>query len=222
MTRSRWIVAAFAAAGLALVMIAVLRWSPHVPADAASTPLARTLLTGEVAPDASAGADVNQGLAAPFGQACLPRISNATGVLDVCWEAHRYPSDADPGKDYYILRVFGTIGPGSSGTPRWAILKAALEGSPADRVFSTWPDGALDGSCESVPVTLGLALPDMQETICGHITGSAAGQWAHAVTWTCVGCLLPNDRDRSLSLYEAVGVPEGTIPVWQVFADVGG
>ncbi len=86
----------------------------------------------------------------------------------------------------------------------------------------TWPDGPLDGSCETVPVDLGLPVPDTGEPICGHITGVDAGTWGHAATWTCVGCLLPDGRDRALSLYEAVGVPEGTIPSWQIYADVGG
>jgi uncharacterized membrane protein YidH (DUF202 family) len=37
-----------------------------------------------------------------------------------------------------------------------------------------------------------------------------------ALRWT------PDDRDRSLSLYVEVGVTAGSVPVWQILADVGG
>jgi hypothetical protein len=195
-----WIFVGVALVALVLVAYAILRWIPQVPADAAGIPVAR---------------------AAAIGQGCLPRISGSAGYMDACWDAYRYP-DADPEKDYYILRMHGTFGPASGGSPRWAVLKAVLDGSPAGDVFMTWPDGARDGSCESIPVDVGLYLPDATETVCGHVTGVDAGTWGHEAVWTCVGCLLPDSRDRALSLYEAVGVPEGTTPAWQIYADVGG
>ena len=204
MTRAPWIMAIAGLIAVALVAYAVLRWTPQVPSDAASVSVAR---------------------AAAIGQECLPRIHGSAGYMDACWDAFRYTNDRDPEKDYYILRVHATFGPGSGGSPRWAVLKAVLDGTPADNVFSAWPEGAPaghDGSCESVPVDLGIALPETSETVCGHTTGADTGTWGHAATWTCLGCLLPDSRDRALSLYEAVGVAPGTTPAWQIYADIGG
>lgn len=84
-----------------------------------------------------------------------------------------------------------------------------------------WPSGTFDGACE--PRVIGTVdLGPIEETVCGHTIGFDTGTWAHEADWTCVGCILPDDRNRSLSLYIAVGVPEGTVPEWDVYADVGG
>jgi hypothetical protein len=45
--------------------------------------------------------------------------------------------------------------------------------------------------------------------------------WVHRLTWRCVGCLLPDDRDRALSMYENVAVPQGDLPTWELYADIG-
>jgi hypothetical protein len=58
--------------------------------------------------------------------------------------------------------------------------------------------------------------------LCNHIAATDTAAWGRAVTWTCRGCLLPDDRDRELSLYVAVGVPQGTVPAWAISADLGG
>ena len=178
-------------------------------------------MSGEIAPDPSEGTDPSQLASSPSGGECLPRIQRPDGWFDVCWEAHRSLYDADPQKDYYLLRVYGTLGPGANGSPRWAVLKGDLVGSPSDGVIEAWPSGEFDGSCEPQLVPTSLAGPAIEESLCGHIYGFDTGTWAHAVNWSCVGCLLPDDRDRSLSLYVSVGVQEGTVPEWDVYADFG-
>lgn len=213
---------ALAVVAVALLAVTALRWSPDVPTGAAASPLAETVMTGPIPADVTEGTDIAEVPRSPSGDACLPRIERSTGSMDVCWSAHRYPADSDPGKDYYLLVVSGTFGRGADGSPRWAVLKADLEGSPADNVLSAWPDGAFDGSCEPMTVSLSFVDPGTEEVLCGHIEASDVDSWARAVTWTCQGCLLPDDRDRALSLYVAVGVPAGTVPVWTISADVGG
>jgi hypothetical protein len=213
--------------GLAVVAVAVLavgalRWSPEVPGEAAQDLLAETVMTGAVAQDVEEGTDIAAVPRSPAGGECLTRIDRASGYMDVCWRAYRHPADSDPDKDYYLLVVSSTFGSGSEGSPRWAMLKADLVGSPADHVLSAWPDGEFDGSCEPTPVPLSFVDPGTVEVLCGHIAPTETDTWARAVTWTCRGCLLPDDHDRALSLYVAVGVTAGTVPVWRIFGDVGG
>lgn len=225
MGRTWWITIALGIMAVACVAagaFVIVRWSPHVPADAASRAVARTVMVGDIAPDEVAGSDPYDIPRSPYGQECLPRISNGAGYMDVCWEAYRDPFDADPEKDYYLLRVYSSFGRGAGDGLRWAILKADLVGEPQDGVLTSWPDGVFDASCEPMRVGLSLNLPDIEETLCGHINARDVAAWGHIVTWTCEGCLLPSDRDRSLSLYEEVGVAEGTVPSWEVFADLGG
>jgi hypothetical protein len=209
------------AAGIVLAAVVVLRWSPSVPPNAAASPIARTVLTGPIAPDASEDADISLIPRSPSGGECLPRIARSAGYLDACWAAYRHPADSDPDKDYYVLRVQATFGPGPDGSPRWAILKADLAGAPADGVLIAWPEGEFEATCEPMPVTLELADPGTEATLCGHITAGETGTWVRTVTWTCEGCVLADDRDRALDLYVAVGVPAGTVPTWEIFADVG-
>ncbi len=91
MNRSRWLVTLAGGIAVALAAYTILSWTPQVPADAASIPVAR---------------------AVAIGQECLPRILGSAGYMDACWDAYRY-ADADPDKDYYILRMNGMFGPGS-------------------------------------------------------------------------------------------------------------
>ena len=224
MLRAGWIAIALGVmVGAGLLAFAFLRWTPLVPADAASAPIARTVMTGEIAPDVTDETDVTDIPISPFGQECLPRIERPTGYMDLCWEAHRAPYDADAAKDYYLLHVSGTFGAGSDGSPRWALMKGDLVGAPSDGVMEGWPSGEFDGSCRPEPVSIAAAGPGVQETLCGHIVGTdvGVGTWARAATWTCVGCLLPDDSDRSLSLYVMVGVAAGTVPEGDVYADFG-
>ncbi len=125
--------------GAGLLAFAFLRWTPGVPAGAADATIARTTMSGEIAPDPSEGTDPSQLASSPSGGECLPRIQRPDGWFDVCWEAHRSLYDADPQKDYYLLRVYGTLGPGANRSPRWAVLKGDLVGSPSDGLIDACP-----------------------------------------------------------------------------------
>jgi hypothetical protein len=191
---------------VALVAIAGPFSRPTVPPDAATNPIAQAIPSSETA----------------FASECVPRIQNATGAMDVCWEAERYSNDADPAKDYYLLHVWSTFGGVTGSGARWAVLKANLVGAPADGVFGAWPDGDFDGSCRQIDVTLQLAQGPIPVDVCGHTSGSDTEGWGHRATWTCEGwCLIPGQDDRALNLFVWVGVAEGTIPSWDIYADLG-
>jgi hypothetical protein len=206
---------------------AASRLNVEVPVDAPATVMARTVMTGPVTPDATDGEDTALLVPSPYGQVCLDRIERAAGPLDLCWEVTREPADADPRKDYYRLRVYGSFGGGSGSGVRWVVVKARLVGEPMDQVFVTWPTGTYEGSCEQVMVgeAGGLSGQPMAETVCGRTSGietPGAGGWSLRVTWTCEGCLFASHDTRSIGLYELVGVPEGMVPAWDISADLGG
>lgn len=205
MTRQAWAIVGIGAAAAAALAFAALRWVPEVPTDWAD-PVVRTVMEGSI----------------PAGNQCLARIERPSGYLDACWHAWREMAEEDPDKDYYRLHVFGTFGPGAAGSPRWARFSADLVGTPAGSVLRTWPWGAYDGACVQQPVSVGIIGPETVETICGHTEAMEPEEWTNVVTWTCRGCLLPDDDDRSLTLHVLVAVPDGEVPEWDVAVGVGG
>jgi hypothetical protein len=158
-----------------------------------------------------------------MGSACLEPIVRPAGPLSLCWEAHREPRDADPTKDYYRLGVSGTFG-GETGTGvRWAVLRARLVGEPAGRVFEGWPRGVVEGSCQQVEVTFGSSAEPVYHTVCGGTSGTTdEAEWIHTVSWVCTGCLVADHADREIALELSVGMPEGVVPTFEIFADLGG
>ena len=67
------------------------------PTAAASTPVARA------APNADTSLAVG----------CMDRIAGLAveppGWADLCWQAYQLTSEADPEKDYYVLRFYGSF-----------------------------------------------------------------------------------------------------------------
>lgn len=222
MGRAGWTVAIVAAVGVValLVVTVVSPWTTTVPEDVALPLVARTVLQGEVAPDAN-NVDPDTIPRSPSGQECL-NIERPAGPLFLCWEAYKDPHDADAVQDYYLLRVYGTFG-GASGTGvRWVVVRAHLVGEPSNDVFEGWPEGVFEGPCTQVDVSLGPG-PVMPETICGRTTGATRIEdRSQTFTWTCAGCLFPDHADRAVALHEFVAVPAGTTPTWEIFADLGG
>ena len=211
--------------GIALVVLAVAasRWTPTVPADAASTVVATTALTGPVSADVTD--DAMDEIPTPNAQACLPSIDRAAGPMSLCYEAVRV-ADADPDTDYYQLRVHGTFGGETGSGVRWAVVRARLLGTPANDVFTAEPDGDYVGVCPVEDPLSGSGEPvaETENTLC-RATRTQAGDgpepWSHHVAWTCTGCLIPDHSDRSIWLTEMVSVPRGTLPTWEILADLG-
>lgn len=203
------------------------RLNVEVPADAAATIAARTVMTGPITPDVTDDQDTDLIAPSPSGQACLDRIDRPAGPLDLCWEASRDPADGDPTKDYYRLHVYGSFGGVSGSGVRWVVVKARLIGAPMDGAFATWPEGTFEGPCGSLTVGMaaGVSRSMTTEEICGRTTSvetPGAGGWSLRTTWTCEGCLFASHDTRPIALYEFVGVPEGTVPSWEISADLGG
>jgi hypothetical protein len=221
MSRARWAIVAvvglIALAGAA----AASRWNPSVPDESALPFLARTVLQGDMTPDATEGVDAETLPRSPAGGECLDRIVRPAGWMDLCWNAYRDPNDGDRDKDYYRIRVYGSFAGEGGGGLRWAAVRVRLVGEPLDNVLKGWPDWVFEGPCQPVEVSLGV-VPTPSEELCGRTEGATNTEdWSHRVTWTCVGCLIPDHAMRAIALHELVGVAPGTVPAWEIFADLG-
>ena len=182
------------------------RLPPTVPAAAGSTAVAHATPNA----DASLASD------------CMDAIDGAAvsppSWAHLCWQAYRLTNEADAEKDYYVLRFFGSFE-----CFRWLRLRTDLAGEPAGGAYDAWPRGTFDGDCREVTVDLmPVTDPLPPEEVCGR-TASAFDShgWTHQVTWTCERCLLPDSSTRAISLYDAVGVPQGTVPTWDLFTAAG-
>jgi hypothetical protein len=216
-TRARWaitpIVAAIVVAGVAIGCTAI---------PTGGLPLVgRAVLKGELTPDVAEGVNPETLPRSPNGEACLDPIVRPAGPMSLCWAAYRDPHDADPDKDYYRFRVHGTFGGQSGSGVRWATVRVRLVGEPLDNVFKAWPDSVIEGPCRQLDVQLGVG-PVQQETLCGRTAGASSSEgWSHTVTWTCEVCPDADHADRSIALQEFIGVAAGTVPTWEIFADLG-
>jgi hypothetical protein len=216
------IVAVIAIVG-GIVAVLVGNWAPTIPADAASTVVATTSLSGPVPPDAAD--DAADQIPSPVAQECLPSIDRPAGPMSLCYEAIRI-ADADPQSDYYRLRVYGTFGGDTGSGVRWAVVRARLLGAPDNQVFNAEPDGDFEGVCPMEDPLPGSGEPvDVAENTLCRATRTRAGDgpepWSHQVAWTCTGCLIPDHWDRDIWLTEMVAVPAGTLPQWEILADLG-
>jgi len=191
---------------LAAGALAFDRLPPAIPASAGSTAIARVTLAADP-PGAIAGE-------------CLNRLTWRSGWADLCWQASRV-NDGDAEKDYYIIRLYGSF----AGL-RWLDVRSDFVGEPGDGVFDGWPTGTFTGPCRDASVDMMIPFqPIGTETLCGRLTaGADAGpgsSWSQRVTWTCERCLLPDDATRAVGMYAEVGVAEGALPAWDLFADGG-
>ncbi len=208
---------------VALIALAAAACSstPLIPDDAALPLVARTLLQGQMTPDVTEGVDPETLPRTPAGSACLQSITRPAGRMDLCWGAYRDPHDSDPTQDYYRFKVFGTIFGSVGSGVRWASVLAGLVGEPSNNVFLNWPRDVFDGPCQQVEVSLGIGPVEVEE-ICGRTTGNdGRAPWSYRVTWTCVECLVPDHENRALSLHQWIAVPQGRVPTWEIFADLG-
>jgi hypothetical protein len=134
----------------------------------------------------------------------------------------RDPNDADKDQDYYSLRMHGTLDGANGAGLRWAVIAARLVGQPSNQVFETWPDHTFDDPCQQVDVTFFGGGPVPPETICGRTKSVVTvADWTQRVSWTCVGCLIAERDARAIALREFIAVAEGTVPTWELFADIG-
>jgi hypothetical protein len=225
--RTRW-PRLLAIAAIVVVAVIAVAWllapAPSVPPNAGVL-LATTSVQGPVLPDASEGAELPT---TPKGQECVASLQRSAGRLDLCWAVTRVGNDADAESDYYTIRVYGTAVADGTGL-RWtsATVRAAAASAPMS-LLGSWPsDGTVGDPCaQVVPDLFGYPGDLPPETICPNTTGSSRGDAVangpeQSVVWTCVRCLLPTHDDRSVILYQFVSVPEGRVPAWDVYGDLG-
>lgn len=180
------------------------RLPPSIPGSAATTPVARAAID-----DVASGG---------FAEDCFDTLSRGSAWAHLCWQISREPQEADSEKDYYLLHMYGSF----QGF-RWLVVRSDFDGVPAGQVFDAWPTSVYEGQCMDEPVHLMPFLQDLTtETLCGRTEGrSDHSSWTHQVTWTCERCLLRDEGTRAVSLFNEVGVPQGALPAWDLFADGG-
>lgn len=225
--RRRLVVAVAAVAALvavAVVGLEVAVGSPTIPTGSAATAIAVVKNNSTVAtiPDP---ADPASGGGPLVRRACLDRIAQGNGWLDLCWTIGRMTGETDPAHDDYILRVVGTVHGGAApGGVRWAIVRAAADVASAPfQIVDAWPGtSAYDGACREVPMALGLYGAET-DTVCGRTVGDfdPSSPQTTGLRWTCAGCLLPMSGDQPVLLVVRVAVDEGKTPVWDLYADLG-
>ena len=217
-------------AGLAVLILAVgvglviAMRPPEIPPSAASQPVSRAELTGPVTPDATDApvptGDVEPGdvdPSSPAGAGCLDDLRWGDGWAYLCWAGSRYLAETDPEKDYYVLKFHGSFE-----RLRWLVIRAQLVHAPGNGVFEGWPESTIAGECRQEPVIVSGLPGPLHDDVCGRTEGSTDfSTWTHSVTWTCEQCILPDASTRAITLYNFVGIPEGTRPVWDLFADAG-
>jgi hypothetical protein len=200
--------------------------SPTIPTGAASTRIAiAENLDAAKLPDPPQGAASDA--LSPYAGGCLPRVSRPGGWLDLCWSVFRVMSERDAAEDYYVLRVWGTASgnPGLSGL-RWAVVRARPDAESDPFEFRAgWPDTrTFDGRCREARTDMGF-FDQLDEPIdvCGRTTGLSdpSDPAATGFEWTCAGCLFPMSTTQAILLTEAVAVPEGRSPIWDLYADIG-
>ena len=192
---------------------------PAIPATAAQTPIARTVMTGDVLPDVE---NLNQPVPSPSGQECLDRITRDSGWVDLCWAAWRYQPETEDQQDTYFLKVYGSYQSTSALGIRWFVVKSRLVGQLYSGAFDGWPDGTYDGPCDEVPVSMGIPMTSTQNgPICGHTTSGKGSGWTWESDRTCRPCWPFDSTTRGFELDNVVGVAAGTVPAWDVYVDFG-
>lgn len=218
-------------AGVPAGAAAAAGWSPAVPEAAGTTLVADIELArpGLPGPESSEPGEV--GLVA---SGCVGRLQRPVGWLDLCWSVVRL-EDEDTDGDYYGFEAHGTFGsdatdPGqSSGSGiRWVVVRDRLLVPVVDAVWRADPDGVAQpcGAPDRDRPTFGFGLLQplgwaQRDVPCDGRTVGTADAQAHTVTWTCLGCFLPDRGERAIGLTQEVKVREGVAPAWRLYADFG-
>jgi hypothetical protein len=192
-------------------------WSAtgHPPSDASKT-LVATITTPVLPSELGVGT-----------QECLDRIGTADRWLDLCWAVNRAP-DGDPTQDYYWLRLYGSLHADSPNSGlHWMVLRTEpTAGGPRFWIGHTTPDWNYDGGCTEMAVT-GIAAPmggvPQAVDVCGLtiVDDSGVGMGKFTLTWACQHCLLAMSGTQGVELIEELITPEGSLPVLDLYADIG-
>jgi hypothetical protein len=99
---------------------------------------------------------------------------------------------------------------------------------PADgaspTIVATWPNGTSSGPCRDVDVALPIIDgPVDHELLCPSTTvsvGPGEDPAEVVMDWACVDCPPPHRTTLEIGLYVLADVAVGTVPAWEIRADV--
>jgi hypothetical protein len=230
-TLRRWTLAILPAAVVvgATWSFASRSWIPNVPEEVRGTLVGTAQLHGFNPPDPSDWFPPIVVPRTPDGSGCWDPVIVPAGRLDLCWEGYRDNRETLPGGDYYRFRLLATL---HSTTPtNWVAITIQIENPTGERasVHTYWPKGVLDGPCrvgevEGMNVLLnGHKTNDVEQDVtCGRTTSVRLHGWqTHQVIWTCATCGADEPTGRQIAIREVIGVREGTVPTWTVYAQLG-
>lgn len=201
-------------------------WTPNVPQQVQGTLVGTAEVHGFNPPDPSDWFPQLVVPRFPDGSGCFDPVVRPAGRLELCWDGYRDNRERLPGADYYQFRLLATLH--STAPTSWVAITIVPVGERA-YVGHLWPSGVLDGPCRTTAVegmnflTDGDMTNDVAEDVaCGRTTAatSDAGQ-RHWVIWTCAGCGADQVSGRQIAIREIVGTREGTVPTWEVYAELG-
>jgi hypothetical protein len=202
-------------------------WIPNVPEQVPGTLVGTAEVHGFNPPDPSDWLPQLVVPRFPNGRGYFDPVVQPAGRLELCWEGYRDNRERLPGADYYQFRLLATL---HSTTPTsWVAIDILVPGEERTYVGHLWPSGVLDGPCRTTAVegmnflTDGDMTNDVAEDVaCGRTTAATSdGGRRHWVIWTCAACGADEASGRQIAIREIVGSPEGSVPTWEIYAELG-
>lgn len=206
---------------------AAASWVPTVPDGVQGQLLGTASVEGFNPPDPSDWFPQVVVPRTPAGNGCFDPVIRPAGRLEVCWEAYRDNREHLPGADYYQFRLVATLH--ATGPSSWVTISIAPIGGERTSVRQLWPSGVLDGPCRSAAVegmnflTNGDMTNDVAtDFACGRTIAARADAWQrHWVVWTCAACGADQASGRQIAIRQLTGTAEGSVPSWQIHAELG-
>jgi hypothetical protein len=228
-TTHRWTLAV-APAAIAIAVTwtsASSSWIPNVPEQVPGAMVGTAEVHGFNPPDPSDWLPQLVVPRSPAGSGCFDPVVRPAGRLDLCWEGYRDNRERLPGADYYQFRLLATLH--STAPTSWVAIAIVAAGDERTYVGHLWPSGVLDGSCRTTAVegmnflTDGDMTSDVAEDVaCGRTTAATSDRGRrHWVIWTCAACGADEASGRQIAIRDIVGTPEGSVPAWEIHAELG-
>jgi len=160
----------------------------------------------------------------PIDQECARSVDRRVARLDLCYETQAVAPVPGSGRDRILLRIYGSIiadeGPGITG---W-VVRVRPAGGAAPTIVATWPNGTYAGPCRDVGVELPIiGAPLDHDILCPSTTvtvGPGEDPSEVVVDWACVDCPPPHRATLGVTLRVVADVAVGTVPAWEIRADV--
>jgi hypothetical protein len=160
----------------------------------------------------------------PIDQECPRSVDRLVARFDLCYATQAVAPVPGSGRDRILLRVYGSVvadeGLGMTG---WVVRVSPVAGA-SPTIVATWPRGTYSGPCSDVGVDLPIVeAPDDHDVLCPSTTvtvGPGEDPAEVVVDWACVDCPPPHRTTLGVSLYVLSDVAVGTVPPWEIRADV--